>query len=72
MILNSNDNKKLIIFLQNIQPFEAVRCAGFLELIQHTVQPQNSIHNTMFIYYFVKLFNKTIKILQFICVSFLL
>ena len=60
MILNSNDNKKLIIFLQDIRPFEAVGCAGFLELIQHTVQPQTSRYYTMFIYYFFMLFNKTI------------
>ena len=58
MILNSNDNKKLISFLQDIRLFEAVGCAGFLELIQHTM---DSRHYTMFIYIFFMLFNKTIR-----------
>ena len=49
MILNSYDNK-VIIFLQDICPFEAVGCARFLELVQHTVE---SRHYTMFIYYFL-------------------
>ena len=40
----------LIIFLQDIRPFEAVGCAGFLELVQHTM---DSRHYTMFIYYFL-------------------
>ena len=53
MMLNSNDNKKLIIFLQDIRPFEAVGCAGFLELVQHTMdsRQQTSRLYTMFIYY---------------------
>ena len=53
MILIRNDNKKLIIFLQDIRPFEAVGGAGFLELVQHTVQPQTNRHYTVFIYYFI-------------------
>ena len=63
MILNSNDNKQFIIFLQDIRPFEAVGCAGFLELVQPTMdsRQQTSRHYTMFIYYFSMLFNKTIR-----------
>ena len=51
MILNSNDNKTFIIFHQDIRPFEAVGGAGFLELVQHTVdsRQQTSGHYTMFI-----------------------
>ena len=64
MILNSNDNKKLIIFLQDIRPFEAVGSAGFLELVQHTIQPQTSRHYTMFIYYFLCYLIK-----QYVCIT---
>ena len=55
--------KKFIIFLQNIRLFEAVGCAGFLELVQHTMdsRQQTSRHYTMFTYYFFSLFNKTIR-----------
>ena len=54
IILNSNDNKRLFIFLQDIRPFEAVSCAEFLELVQHTMdsRQQTSRHYTMFIYYY--------------------
>ena len=53
MIFNSNDNKKLIIFLQDIRPFVAVGGAGFLELVQHTMdsRQQTSRHYTMLVYY---------------------
>ena len=64
MILNRNYNKKLIIFLQDIRPFEAVGCAGFLELIQQTVRPQTSRQYTMFIYYFLFYLIK-----QYICIT---
>ena len=64
MILNRNDNKKFIIFLQDTRPFDAVGCAGFLELVQHTVQPQNGRHYTMFTYYFLCYLVK-----QYICIT---
>ena len=54
----------LIIFLQYIRPFEAVDCAGFVELIKHTVQRQTSRHYTMFIYYFLCYLIK-----QYICIT---
>ena len=47
IILNSNDNKKNIIFLQDIHLFEAVGGAGFLELVQHTMHcTQHTMHCT--------------------------
>ena len=61
-MLNSNDYNKLITFLQDIRPFEAVGGAGFLELVQHTMdsRQETSRHYTMFIYYYY-FFNKTIR-----------
>ena len=41
--------KTFFIFLQDIRPFEEVGCAGFLELVQHTVQLHIRRHYTMFI-----------------------
>ena len=43
--------------------FEVVGCAGFLEIIQHNTdsRQQTGRHYTVFIYYFLLLFNKTIR-----------
>ena len=35
--LSQASDCKLIIFLQDVRPFEAVGYAGFLELVQHTM-----------------------------------
>ena len=50
-MLISNDNKQLIISVQDIRTFEAVGCAGFLELVQHTMESivHTSRPYTMFI-----------------------
>ena len=63
----------LIIFLQDIRPFEAVGCAGFLELVQHTMDSRQQTLYNVHILFSVMLFNKNnTYVLQFICVSFLL
>ena len=42
IIFNSSDTKKFFfIFLQDIRKFEEVGGAGFLELIQHTMEHQH-------------------------------
>ena len=42
MIFNNNDTKKFFfIFLQDIRKFEEVGGAGFLELIQQTMEHQH-------------------------------
>ena len=64
MTLNSNDNKKFIIFLQDIRPFD---CVGFLELVQHTMESrhQTSRHYTMFMFYFLLCY----LIKQYVCIT---
>ena len=57
---NSNDNKKLIIFLQDICLFEAVGGAGFRELVQHTMNSTQQTLYNVHILFFLILFNKTI------------
>ena len=48
----------MTIFLQDIRPVEAVGCAGFLELVQHTM---DSRQQTLYNVHILCLFNKTIR-----------
>ena len=56
----------MIIFVQDIRPFEAVGSAGFLELIQHTMdsRQQTCRHYTVFIYYLLCYLIK-----QYVCIA---
>ena len=65
----------MIIFVQDIRPFEAVGCAGFLELVQHTMdsRQQTSRHYTVFMYYFLcYLIKKYLCITVYLCFVFII
>ena len=59
-------NKRLIIFLQDIRPFEKDGGAGFLELVQQTMDSRQQIsrHYTMFIIIFLCYIIK-----QYVCIT---
>ena len=65
----------MIIFLQDIRPFEAVGGAGFLELVQHTMdsRQQTSRHYTMFICdFFIYLIKQYVCITVYLCFFFII